>query len=70
MCHGFVYVTVVVFFFCPTIEAITFHLPGWCMLSVFLLPAFARRGHECQDLLSLCSGMYVHTDWTSVYTLM
>ena len=31
-----VYVTV---FFNPTIEVITFHLPGWCMLGVFLLPA-------------------------------
>ena len=40
---------------------------GWCMLSVFLLPAFTRLGHECQDLLSLCDGMHV---CTTVYTLI
>ena len=27
-----------------------FRLRGWCMLGVFLLPAFTRLGHECQDL--------------------
>ena len=27
------------------------------MLDVFLLPAFTRLGHECQDLLSLCDGL-------------
>ena len=40
------------------------------MLSVFLLPAFTRLGHECQDLLSPCDGMHVCTDWTTVYTLI
>ena len=30
------------------------------MLGEFLLPAFTRLGHECQDLLSLCDGMHVH----------
>ena len=49
-------------FFDPTIEAITFFLPGWCLLGVFLLPAFICLGHECQDLLSLCDGMPACTD--------
>ena len=40
------------------------------MLGVFLLPAFTRLGHECQDLLSPCDGMHVCTDYTSVYTLI
>ena len=40
------------------------------MLGVFLLPAFARLGHECQDLLSLCNGMHVYTDQTLIYTLI
>ena len=40
------------------------------MLGVFLLPAFTRLGHECQDLLSPCNGMHVCTDWTSVCTLI
>ena len=53
----------------PTIEVVTFRLRGWCMLGVFLLPAFIRLGHECQDLLSPCDGMHVFTDQTSVYTL-
>ena len=43
-------------FFNPTIEVVTFSLRGWCMLGVFLLPAFIRLGHECQDLLSSCDG--------------
>ena len=30
-----------------TIEVATFSLRGWCMLGVFLLPAFTRLGHEC-----------------------
>ena len=44
-------------FFNPTIEVVTFHVYGWCMLGVFLLPAFTHLGHECQDLLSLCDGI-------------
>ena len=56
--------------FNPTIEVVTFHLHGWCMLGVFLLPAFTRLWHECQDLLSPCDGMHVCTDYTSVYTLI
>ena len=40
------------------------------MLAVFLLPAFTRLGHECQDLLSPREGMHVCTDKTSVYTLI
>ena len=39
------------FFFNPTIEVVTCRLHGWCMVGVLLLPAFARLGHECQDLL-------------------
>ena len=50
------------FFFNPTIEVVTFCLRGWCILGVFLLPAFTRLGHECQDLLSLWDGMHVRTD--------
>ena len=57
-------------FFNPTIEVVTFHLHGWCMLGVFLLPAFIHLGHECQDLLSPCDGMHVCTDKTSVYTFI
>ena len=56
--------------FNPTTEVFTFHLHEWCMLGVFLLPAFTHLGHECQDLLSSCDGMYVCTDYTSVYTLI
>ena len=44
------------------IEEVTFRLCGWCMLGVFLLLALTRLGHECQDLLSLCNGMYVCTN--------
>ena len=55
----FAYVTV---FFNPTIEVDTFRHRRWCMLGVFLLPAFTRPGHECQDLLSPCDGVRVCTD--------
>ena len=57
-------------FFNPTIEVVTFWLREWCMLGVFLLSAFTHLGHECQDLLSLCDGMHVCTDYSSVYTLI
>ena len=57
---GEIFVNVTVFN--PTIEIVTFRLCGWCMLGVFLLPAFTCLGHECQDLLSLCNGMHVCTD--------
>ena len=50
----FAYVTV---FFNPTIKVVTFRLRGWCVLGVFLLPAFTRLGHERQDLLSPCDEM-------------
>ena len=49
-------------FFNPTIKVVTFHLSGWCVLGVFLLPAFTRLGHERQDLLSPCDEMHVCTD--------
>ena len=49
-------------FFNPTIKVVTFRLCGWCVLGVFLLPAFTRLGHERQDLLSLCDEMHVCTD--------
>ena len=49
-------------FFNPTIKVVTFHLRGWCMLDVFLLPAFTHLGHEHQDLLSPCDEMHVCTD--------
>ena len=54
----FWYVTI----FDPTIEVVTFRLREWCMLGVFLLPAFTCLGHECQDLWSSCDGMHVYTD--------
>ena len=65
--ESFAYVTV---FLNPTIQVVTFRLHRWCMLGVFLLPAFTRLGHERQDLLSPCDGMHVCTDKTSVYTLI
>ena len=46
----------------PTIEVVIFHLHGWYMLGVFLLPAFTRLGNECQDLSSPCDRMHVCTD--------
>ena len=46
-------------FFNPTIKVVTFRLRGWCVLGVFLLPAFTRLGHERQDLLSPCDEMHV-----------
>ena len=49
-------------FFKPTIEVVIFHLRGWCMLDVFLLPAFTLLGHGCQGLLSLCDVMHVCTE--------
>ena len=58
----FAYVTVFLFFFYPTIKVVTFRRHGWCMLGVFLLPAFTLLGHERQDLLSLCDEMHVCTD--------
>ena len=54
----FAYVTV----FNPTIKVVTFRLRGWCVLGVFLLPAFTHLGHERPDLLSLCDEMHVCTD--------
>ena len=45
-----------------TIKVVTFRLRGWCVLGVFLLPAFTRLGHERQDLLSPCDEMHVCTD--------
>ena len=57
-------------FFNPTIKVVTFRLRGWCVLGVFLLPAFTRLGHERQDLLSPCDKMHVCKDQTSVYTLI
>ena len=54
----------------PAKEVVAFRLHGWWILGVFLLPSFIRQGNECQDLLSLCDGMHVCTDYTSVYTLI
>ena len=49
-------------FFNPTIKVVIFRLRGWCVLGVFLLPAFTRLGHDRQDLLSPCDEMHVCTD--------
>ena len=38
------------FFFNPTIKVVTFCLRGWCVLGVFLLPAFTRVEHEHQSM--------------------
>ena len=48
--------------FNPGSQVVTFRLRGWCVLGVFLLPAFTRLGHERQDLLSPCDEMHVCTD--------
>ena len=47
--------------FSAAIEVVTFRPSGCCMLGVFLLLTFPRRGHERQDLLSPCNGMHVPT---------
>ena len=57
-------------FFHSTIEVVTFCLRGWCMLGVFLMPAFTHQGHVDQDLLSLCDGMHACTDWTLDFSLI
>ena len=59
---GEIFAYVTVFFLNPTIKVVTFCLRGWCVLGVFLLPAFTRLGHERQDLLSPCDEMHVCTD--------
>ena len=46
------------FFFYSTIELVTFRLRGWCMLGMFLLPAFTHLGHEYQDLLRWTECVY------------
>ena len=56
------------FFVFPTIEVVTFHLYGWCMLGGFSLPAFTRLGHECQGLLSWHNRMHVFTDDLGLYS--
>ena len=50
------------FLFNPTTVVATFRLRVWCMLGVFLLPAFTRLGHERQDLFSPSDRMHVCTD--------
>ena len=62
----FAYVTRV---FIPAIVVVIFRLHGWCMLGVFLLPAFTCL-EQCQDLLSLRDGMHVCTNQTSIYPLI
>ena len=59
---GEIFAYVTVFFFNPTIKVVTFLLREWCVLGVFLLPAFTCLGHERQDLLSPCDEMHVCTD--------
>ena len=58
-------------FFCnPTIKVVTFPSSWREQAGCVLLPVFTCPGHECQDLLSLCDGMHMCTEWTSVYTLI
>ena len=45
----------------PNFQVVIFRLRGWCMQGVFLLLAFIRLGHGCQNLLSPCDGMHVYT---------
>ena len=55
-------------FLSPTLEVLTFCLRGWCMLGVFLLPAFTRLGHDSQDRLSPCNGMHVYMESEPMFT--
>ena len=65
----FAYVTGFFGFFFFVFSIQPFIPSSWMgMLSVFLLPAFIRLGHECQDLVSPCDEMHVCTHKTSVYT--
>ena len=50
-----IYDSTVFFFLNPIKKVVTFHLCGWFMLGVFLLPAFTHLGREYQDLLSSCN---------------
>ena len=59
---GEIFAYVIVFFFISPIEVVTFCLHGRCVLGVFSLPAFTRRGHERLDLLSPSDGMRMYTD--------
>ena len=53
----------------PTIEVVPFGLHGWYMLGMFLLPAFTRLGHECQDFfVSVRWNACVHTPHLSLYS--
>ena len=55
--------------FNPTIEVVTIHLCGWCMLGVFLLPAFTHLGHECRVLFEFVWwNAYVHRLDLSLYS--
>ena len=56
---GEIFVNVIVFNQTSVVD--TFRLHGWCMLGVFLLLAFTRLGHECQDFSSPCDGMHLCT---------
>ena len=56
--------------FNPTVEAVSFCLLGWCVLCVFLLPAFTHLGHKYQDLLRQFDEMHGCTDWTLVCALI
>ena len=57
--------------FNATIEVLhSVFVDGACWMCSYILPAFTRPGHECQDLFSPCDGMRVCTDQTSVYTLI
>ena len=49
---GYLFVCFVLFCCCflyLTLEVVTFRLSGWYLLGVFLLPAFTRLRHECQE---------------------
>ena len=59
---GEIFEYVTFFFYIHPYKVVMFCLNGWFMLGVFLLLAFIRLGYECQDLLSLCDGMYVCID--------
>ena len=59
---GEIFVYGTVFFFQSSCRG-SHILSSWMVhAGVFLLPAFAHLGHECQGLLSPCDGMHVCTD--------
>ena len=51
-------------FFNPTVKVVTFRLRGWCVLVVFLLPAFTRLGRFIlsSERVFLGNGVWTHVN--------